>query len=105
MAFVGVRVIVRRRGAGGRGCGRRNDKEPLARPCYNETEASDCPVEEVRAMRHSSLLWVATAMILPVVPVRAADAGAAERGAKALLTKCYAPPTMTRRAYEEIWKQ
>jgi hypothetical protein len=45
------------------------------------------------------------AVILPIVPVRADDAGAAKRGEKALLTKSYAPPTMTRRAYEEVWKQ
>jgi hypothetical protein len=36
-------------------------------------------------------------------PVGAADA--AERGKQALLGKCYAPPTMTRRAYDVIWKQ
>jgi hypothetical protein len=42
---------------------------------------------------------------LPIPALRAADVDAAERGKKALLTKCYAPPTMTRHAYDEIWKQ
>ncbi|HEY7423634.1 MAG TPA: hypothetical protein VH682_05260 [Gemmataceae bacterium] len=56
-------------------------------------------------MVRASLLWVMMAVIVPVVPLRAADTGAAERGEKALLTKSYAPPTMTRRAYEEVWKQ
>ncbi len=34
-----------------------------------------------------------------------AEEGNAVRGEKALLTKCYAPPTMTRRAYDDVWKQ
>src|SRR5262249_33258185 len=103
--LVGVGVIVRRMGAAGRWRGRRNGKESLEQPCYNEGEGSDRPGEEVRIMGRASLLWVVRAVILTTVPVRAADTGAAERGEKALLTKSYAPPTMTRRAYEEIWKQ
>jgi mono/diheme cytochrome c family protein len=54
-------------------------------------------------MWRGSLLW---GMMLTLVPaVRAADADAVQRGQRALLGKCYAPPTMTRRAYDEVWKQ
>ena len=56
-------------------------------------------------MRRVSLVWVVMATILPATAARTADAEAVERGKKALLGKCYAPPTMTRRAYEVIWKQ
>ncbi|MGH7226258.1 MAG: c-type cytochrome, partial [Gemmataceae bacterium] len=56
-------------------------------------------------MRGGSLLWGAVLMMLPTAAVGAADADAVQRGKKALLGKCYAPPTMTRRAYGEIWKQ
>ncbi|HEY7313156.1 MAG TPA: hypothetical protein VH643_27655 [Gemmataceae bacterium] len=56
-------------------------------------------------MTRGSLLWVAMMAVVVVAPIRAADADAVERGKQALLTKCYAPPTMTRRAYDEIWKQ
>jgi mono/diheme cytochrome c family protein len=45
------------------------------------------------------------ATLLSAGVVEAADAEAVQRGKKALLGKCYAPPTMTRRAYEEVWKQ
>src|SRR5579859_2303087 len=56
-------------------------------------------------MARGSLLWImALATALPPAS-HAADPGAVERGKKALLGKCYAPPTMTRRAYEEVWRQ
>lgn len=56
-------------------------------------------------MTRGSLLWIGMAMLAPAAPVGAAGADAVARGQKALLGKCYAPPTMTRRAYEEVWKQ
>jgi mono/diheme cytochrome c family protein len=46
---------------------------------------------------------VMVAILLPA-SVFAADPSAA-RGQQALLDKCYAPPTMTRRAYDDVWKQ
>src|SRR5438034_5061159 len=36
---------------------------------------------------------------------RAAEPSAAERGREALLTRSYRPPTMTARAYQEVWRQ
>jgi hypothetical protein len=56
-------------------------------------------------MLRSSLLWIGMLIIMPAAAVGATDDDAIERGKKALLGKCYAPPTMTRRAYEEVWKQ
>jgi hypothetical protein len=57
-------------------------------------------------MTRSSLAWGVMLAILPSATMaRAADSEAVERGKRALLTRCYAPPTMTRRAYETIWKQ
>jgi hypothetical protein len=56
-------------------------------------------------MTRGSLVWVMMATILLATTASAADADAVERGKKALLGKCYAPPTMTRRAYEQVWKQ
>jgi hypothetical protein len=55
-------------------------------------------------MTRGSLLWVMMSILLLVARGSAADADAVERGKKALLGKCYAPPTMTRRAYEQVWK-
>ncbi|MGH7173642.1 MAG: c-type cytochrome [Gemmataceae bacterium] len=56
-------------------------------------------------MTRGSLVWVVMATMVSAATASAADANAVERGKKALLGKCYAPPTMTRRAYDAIWKQ
>jgi mono/diheme cytochrome c family protein len=56
-------------------------------------------------MTRGSFLWVMILTLLPLATIGAADADAVQRGKIALLGKCYAPPTMTRRAYDEIWKQ
>jgi hypothetical protein len=56
-------------------------------------------------MARCSLLGIGILIIVPATTVGAAGADAIERGRKALLGKCYAPPTMTRRAYESVWKQ
>lgn len=56
-------------------------------------------------MQHVSQMGLAILAFVPLATIRAEDADAARRGEKALLTKCYAPPTMTRRAYDEAWKQ
>ncbi len=57
-------------------------------------------------MMRGSLAGVVVVMVLPVgTMLRAAETDAVQRGRKALLEKCYAPPTMTRRAYDEVWKQ
>jgi mono/diheme cytochrome c family protein len=56
-------------------------------------------------MRCSQLYIVVLATLLLGSSVRAAEADAVERGKKALLGKCYAPPTITRRAYDEVWRQ
>jgi mono/diheme cytochrome c family protein len=55
-------------------------------------------------MQHVSRMGLAILAFMPLATIRAEDAEAARRGEKALLTKCYAPPTMTRRAYDEVWK-
>lgn len=55
-------------------------------------------------MTRGCLLWVGIVIIVPAATVGAASADAVERGRNALLGKCYAPPTMTRRAYDGIWK-
>ena len=60
---------------------------------------------EVQVMTRGSLLWIGMAMIVPAATVGAAGADAVRRGQQALLGKCYAPPTMTRRAYDNAWKQ
>jgi mono/diheme cytochrome c family protein len=56
-------------------------------------------------MTHGCRIWAVMAMLVSAAAVEAAEADAVQRGKKALLEKCYAPPTMTRRAYEEVWKQ
>ncbi|HZV05361.1 MAG TPA: hypothetical protein VE999_09785 [Gemmataceae bacterium] len=56
-------------------------------------------------MARVSLIWVGMVAIVPAATVKASDAEAVERGKQALLGKCYSPPTMTRRAYDNIWKQ
>jgi hypothetical protein len=57
-------------------------------------------------MRRGALAWVGILSVLPIATaVRAAEADSVERGKQALLGKCYAPPTMTRRAYDEVWRQ
>src|SRR5689334_19574344 len=56
-------------------------------------------------MRHGWLMWFLMPAGLLLATVRADDPSVAERGRKALLGKSYAPPTMTRRAYDEVWKQ
>ncbi len=56
-------------------------------------------------MRRGSLVWVVMLSIGPAATAGASDDDAVERGKKALLAKCYAPPTMTRRAYDNVWKQ
>jgi mono/diheme cytochrome c family protein len=56
-------------------------------------------------MTRGFLMWIGIWALVPAATVRADDADAVQRGKKALLGKCYAPPTMTRRAYDEIWKQ
>ena len=56
-------------------------------------------------MRHGWLKCIGMLALLPTALVRANDPAAVERGKKALLGKCYAPPTMTRRAYDEVWKR
>jgi mono/diheme cytochrome c family protein len=55
-------------------------------------------------MLRGSHLWLVMLACGPWAALRADD-GDAARGKKALLTKCYAPPTMTRRAYDAVWKQ
>lgn len=52
-----------------------------------------------------SLLGVGILIIVPAATVDAAGADEIERGRNALLSKCYAPATMTRRAYDRVWKQ
>jgi hypothetical protein len=56
-------------------------------------------------MRCSQLCIVVLAALPLGLSARAAEADAAQRGKKALLGKCYAPPTITRRAYDEVWRQ
>lgn len=55
-------------------------------------------------MMHGFPIGIVMALQLAAM-ASAAEDEAVQRGKKALLTQCYAPPTMTRRAYEEIWKQ
>jgi hypothetical protein len=55
-------------------------------------------------MRRDSRIWLVMLICGSWATVRAEE-GDAARGEKALLTKCYAPPTMTRRAYDDVWKQ
>ncbi len=55
-------------------------------------------------MKRKSRLWLVVLSFGFLATVRAEE-GSAVRGEKALLTKCYAPPTMTRRAYDDVWKQ
>jgi mono/diheme cytochrome c family protein len=52
----------------------------------------------------SGLLGMATTLA-GAAPPSAPDTAAVERGRKALLGRCYSPPTMTRRAYDEVWRQ
>lgn len=52
-----------------------------------------------------SLLGVGILIFAPAATVATAGVDAIERGRKAILSKCYAPPTMTRRAYDRVWKQ
>jgi mono/diheme cytochrome c family protein len=56
-------------------------------------------------MSHGTLLGIVVGALTVAPAAVAADAGAVERGKQALLGKCYAPPTITRRAYEEVWRQ
>jgi hypothetical protein len=56
-------------------------------------------------MTRVAVVWVGVMTLVTASMVKAADADAVERGKKALLQKSYAPPTMTRRAYDDIWKQ
>jgi mono/diheme cytochrome c family protein len=56
-------------------------------------------------MSRGSLLGIMLLAMAAPPASNAADAGAVERGKKALLGKCYAPPTITRRAYDEVWRQ
>jgi mono/diheme cytochrome c family protein len=47
--------------------------------------------------------------MLSILPILTAaptpDSNPAERGKQALLGKCYSPPTMTRGAYDRVWRQ
>ena len=54
-------------------------------------------------MKHGSRMCLVMLAFAPLTAVRADDAESVQRGEKALLTKCYAPPTMTRRAYDDVW--
>jgi hypothetical protein len=57
-------------------------------------------------MKRLALVEVAMLSILPILPAASpADTNPVERGKRALLGKCYAPPTMTRSAYERVWRQ
>lgn len=64
-------------------------------------------------MTRRFLVWAMMATLVPAATARAAGEPAAssagldavQRGKKALLTRCYAPPTITRRAYDEVWRQ
>jgi mono/diheme cytochrome c family protein len=57
-------------------------------------------------MHHASVLGLAILAGSAVPgPAQAGSAEAVERGQKALLGKSYSPPTMTRRAYDEVWRQ
>jgi hypothetical protein len=56
-------------------------------------------------MTRGWLGWVVLLSVLPGASSRAADPEAVQRGEKALLGKYFVPPTMTRRAYDEVWKQ
>jgi hypothetical protein len=59
---------------------------------------------EEKAMMRGSLVWLGMLALAPAATAGGAG-DAVQRGKKALLGKCYAPPTMTRRAYDETWKQ
>jgi mono/diheme cytochrome c family protein len=57
-------------------------------------------------MRRVALAGIVILSILPILTAApAAETNSAERGKQALLGKCYAPPTMTRAAYDRVWRQ
>jgi mono/diheme cytochrome c family protein len=47
--------------------------------------------------------WLTVLTVLPAAP--AAEPTPAERGKQALLGRAFNPPTMSRRAYDEVWRQ
>lgn len=69
-------------------------------------QAPDDPAEEDGVM---SRYVRAAMMMLAIVPIAtsvwAAELEPVQRGKRALLEKSYAPPTISRRAYDEVWRQ
>src|SRR5262245_800570 len=61
---------------------------------------------EVRSMNRRLPLAVGLlAALAGPLAGRGAEPTAADRGREALLTRSYSPPTMTARAYQEVWRK
>ncbi len=56
-------------------------------------------------MTRTTLPGIGLFAVLATLPASAAEAPSAERGREALLGRAFNPPTMSRRAYDEVWRQ